>query len=365
MRDQTMLHQPRSIASLTMTQHGSGYIGISAHGAAIELSADAYKLICAVEAQRNRGADDERAFAAVAAELSRGGAPLVTSTQVGEAYSSVLEQIQVEEARPRKPAGLWIQRPVLSAPLVYKLSRQLTWLFRPWVAIVLTATIALGVGLGLQQGLTLALRRELVHAFAPGDVILGYLLLLFSLLLHELGHSAACVFFGVRPRAIGVGIYFIFPVLYADVTGAWVLARPQRIVVTLGGSYVQLLVAAGFVACFLASGWPPFAVGFLLILSSTLYGLYPYLKLDGYWLLSDLLDVRDLSEQPARLAHYLWSRLCGRPGPVLPWSPPILVALTVYTLAPVAVGAYLLWVARGALMIAVADLYRFISTLVL
>lgn len=48
-----------------------------------------------------------------------------------------------------------------------------------------------------------------------------YILFLFLLFIHELGHAAAAYAYGIKPKEIAFGIYFIFPVLYTNVSGIW------------------------------------------------------------------------------------------------------------------------------------------------
>jgi putative peptide zinc metalloprotease protein len=47
----------------------------------------------------------------------------------------------------------------------------------------------------------------LAASIEPGSFGIGYLLFLCSLLVHELGHAAACVRYGARPGAIGATMY--------------------------------------------------------------------------------------------------------------------------------------------------------------
>ena len=60
-------------------------------------------------------------------------------------------------------------------------------------------------------------------------LFLGLLGLLF--LIHELGHAAACTYYGRRASSIGVGLYYTLPVMFMDATDTWGLRRWQRVVV--------------------------------------------------------------------------------------------------------------------------------------
>ena len=50
-----------------------------------------------------------------------------------------------------------------------------------------------------------------------------FIFMISSSFFHELGHAAACKYFGIRHGGIGFGLYLNFPVLYTDVTEVWKL----------------------------------------------------------------------------------------------------------------------------------------------
>ena len=153
--------------------------------------------------------------------------------------------------------------------------------------------------------------------------------------IHEFGHATAANFNKLEAREIGIGVYFIFPVLYTDVTSIWKLPPKERIKVNLGGLYFQLIT------------------GFLLILLSLLcirsvvlkqiittnlviivYNLNPFFKFDGYWVYSDFFDLPNLHKQTRKHAQellgYGLSFLHARPFAVIN-KPEKNIPLTLYT----------------------------------
>ena len=50
-------------------------------------------------------------------------------------------------------------------------------------------------------------------------------IVILSTLIHEFGHIACCRYYGAKHGEIGMGVYFIFPVAYSDVTGIWALPK--------------------------------------------------------------------------------------------------------------------------------------------
>jgi len=140
------------------------------------------------------------------------------------------------------------------------------------------------------------------------ELIGGLALTLIGMLVHELGHIAACESFGVRHDGIGVGIYWLWPTLYADVRDAWNLPPQQRLLVSAGGLYFQsgffvLMVVVWALthngvalACLQAT---------LLLMLAT---LNPIFKFDGYWILSDLIVTTNLHERFRRHLRLMFAQ---------------------------------------------------------
>jgi putative peptide zinc metalloprotease protein len=138
-------------------------------------------------------------------------------------------------------------------------------------------------------------------------------------LLHELGHASAAAAYGARPGVIGLGLYLIFPVFYADVTHVWSLTPRQRVVVNLGGIYFQLLcnlILIGLARCAGPVGSVCHALVFVNI-GVALFNLNPFLKFDGYWVYADLFGLPNLRRASRELALATLRRLCRRPFPPL------------------------------------------------
>jgi hypothetical protein len=115
---------------------------------------------------------------------------------------------------------------------------------------------------------------------------------------HELGHAAALRRGGYSAGGIGMGVLFIIPVLYADVSAVALLPRGDRLRVDLAGVAFQL--AAGGALAWLAT-WeevslavPALQLSSWLALAAVCWSLLPFIRSDGYWTLGDLLGVGDL-----------------------------------------------------------------------
>lgn len=126
--------------------------------------------------------------------------------------------------------------------------------------------------------------------------------------LHECGHAAACRYGGARPGAMGIGLYLVWPVFYSTVTDAYRLDRAARLRVDLGGVYLNAVAMAVIGMAYLTTGSPWLLVALVALHIETMWQFLPSVRLDGYYILADLVGVPDLF---ARLGPILRS---ARPG---------------------------------------------------
>jgi putative peptide zinc metalloprotease protein len=118
--------------------------------------------------------------------------------------------------------------------------------------------------------------------------------------IHELGHAAACRRYGAECREIGLMLLVFMPTLYCNVSDAWMIPqRWKRVVVSLAGVYVELLLAAGATFLWWNSNPGQFQMICLNVMavcsvSTIVINLNPLLRYDGYYALSDLSGTPNL-----------------------------------------------------------------------
>jgi hypothetical protein len=115
-----------------------------------------------------------------------------------------------------------------------------------------------------------------------------------TMLIHELGHIAACSKYKLKPGGIGFGFYFILPVMYAEITNIWMGNKEQRIITNLGGIFAEVLYAVILSIVYLISQSPVCLFASLSISIFLLWEFNPFVRFDGYWLLSDLTNTPNL-----------------------------------------------------------------------
>jgi putative peptide zinc metalloprotease protein len=174
--------------------------------------------------------------------------------------------------------------------------RAIGFVFRPfyWWPVMLAALsslAALDVWLFTRHGIAQSVRQTM---YRPEFVLTGLGLIVLSAALHECGHASACLKAGAKPGAMGVGLYIVWPVFYTDVTDSYRLGRGGRLLTDLGGVYFNVLVALGVAGAYFLTGWEVLLLVVLFQHLEILHQFLPFVRLDGYYIVSDLTGVPDL-----------------------------------------------------------------------
>jgi len=209
----------------------------------------------------------------------------------------------------------------------------------------------------------------------PSDAAVAWILLVGLNLLHELGHAGALRRCGYPPGAIGLGRLGFLPVLWCDVTPVVLLPSRDRARVDAAGVCWQLGGAGLLAAIGALSGRPAPGTAAVAALVSAGWSLLPVLRLDGYWLLRDLLDADPEAPAPpgagpmvrlllscvrllqlallARAVVLAWT-LAGAVR-LAPSSPPAVVQTAIAAVGAAIIGA-LVWAGIGRARLLAADL---------
>jgi putative peptide zinc metalloprotease protein len=150
------------------------------------------------------------------------------------------------------------------------------------------------------------------------NVVQFYLLAVVVLGLHEMGHGHACKHYGGRVPAMGFALIYLAPAFYTDTTEGDVKGtRYQRMVISLAGVWIELIAYS--IVTPIWWGTPPDTAvhdaAYILMLitgiSAALVNWNPLIKLDGYYILTELLGIVDLKEDSTAFVsgwvkHYVW-----------------------------------------------------------
>src|SRR5439155_2281425 len=137
---------------------------------------------------------------------------------------------------------------------------------------------------------------------------------------HECAHGLTCRHFNGEVHEIGFMLIFFQPALYCNVSDAWLFPeKSKRLWVGFAGPYFELFVWALAVLVWRATEvetWINYAALIIMATSSvkTLINLNPLIKLDGYYLLSDYLEIPNLRRRSFKYVGDLLGRLVGLPS---------------------------------------------------
>ncbi len=144
---------------------------------------------------------------------------------------------------------------------------------------------------------------EFQQFFAFDNLLFMAGILIFTKSIHELGHGLMCKHFGGECHQIGLMLLVMTPAMYCDTSDSWILRnRWHRMAIGAAGMYVELCLAAvcTFVWWYTNPGWIHFLalnIMFLCSVSTLLFNANPLLKYDGYYILSDFLEIPNLAHK--------------------------------------------------------------------
>lgn len=242
----------------------------------------------------------------------------------GAGYGRML----VERGQKSQSRELWAQ---LSNLLVVKfrgvdpdclLERMLAWF--GWclspVATVICALLMLSATLLVTVQFERVLQRlpDTQALLATPNLIWLPVLLAIVKVLHELGHGLTCKRYGGECREMGAMFLVFTPTLYCNVSDMWMVRdKWKRIAVSAAGIWVEMVIAS---TCTLL--WWFSAPGlfhslclnlmFICGVSTIVFNGNPLLKYDGYFMLSDWLEIPNLQQQSVMAVRGWLARwFCG------------------------------------------------------
>ena len=245
--------------------------------------------------------DGHRTLSEIATIVARQSRRPVTVENVAYMIDRKLRPLRVIQEDVEQPGGapspvpvlgLQLRTSVLPTSLVTAVTAVLRPVFAPTAVLSVLGTLV-GVDTWMildhhiGQGVTELVRR-------PGLLLLAMALTLTAAVFHEMGHATASRYGGAKPGAIGIGVYLIWPVFYNDLTDSYRLSRGGRLRCDLGGVYFNVIFILMVVGLYGVTGLTSLlavvALQHLVILQQFL----PFVRLDGYYIVSDLAGVPDL-----------------------------------------------------------------------
>ena len=280
---------------------GSGYVESTflvrrEDGQVVQLSQLLYVTLEQLDG-RPAAAVAEQVSAAVGRGLTAEGVDFLVEHKLGPlglvAAPASGDTAATEAARaPDAVLTLAGRRTLVPAGPVDRLARLLRPLF--WsvtVVLVVEAAVAGDWAVFARHDVGADVTTVLTH---PAQLLIVLGLMVSSMLFHEVGHATGARYGGARPGIIGMGLYVVWPAFYTDVTDAYRLNRAGRLRTDLGGVYFNLVFLVALLGLYEWTGAPVLVMAAILTHLEILQQLLPIVRLDGYFIMGDLVGVPDL-----------------------------------------------------------------------
>ena len=206
-------------------------------------------------------------------------------------------------------------------PFLTKLYSYTKFVYSGWFTTLTLALFAVATGITITHWSEVGRDTQEFYNFSNktlADILVLYIIVLGVVVVHEFAHAYASKHFGGRVNAMGFALIYLTPAFYTDTTEAEVTAtRYQRLIVTVAGVWSELILCS--IATIIWWGTAPDTAVhngayFLMMLTgimSVLLNWNPLMKLDGYYMLCDLIRISDLKEAStayvcAWVKKYIW-----------------------------------------------------------
>jgi len=196
------------------------------------------------------------------------------------------------------------------------------WIFSPVGAVIWVAIIALGVWFIAQvPNWPFEITKRANNMLSPDNLLLLYVAFAMIKACHEMGHAISCKKFGKQSGTGGevhiIGIMFLVftPIPYVDASSSWALTNKwHRAIVGAAGMWVELAIASVAAMVWANSSDSSvihnFAYNIMFVagFSTIVFNANPLLRYDGYYILSDLLEIPNLAQRGKEYIYYLVKR---------------------------------------------------------
>ncbi|MFC1859048.1 peptidase M50, partial [Thermodesulfobacteriota bacterium] len=214
------------------------------------------------------------------------------------------------EVRSKLLSIMFIRLPLIDPDNFLKRLMPVTKHFIGYIGAVIWL-ITVGVALKLVADHFDQATQQAQGILAPDNLILLYSGLVLIKTLHEFGHAVICKHFGGEVHTMGVMLLVFTPLPYMDATASWAFrSRWKRALVGAAGMITEVFLAA--IATFVWAYSGPGVVHslaynmmFIASVSTVLFNGNPLLRFDGYYILSDLLDIPNLHTRSRQYLKHL------------------------------------------------------------
>ncbi len=199
-----------------------------------------------------------------------------------------------------------------------RLIKKIGFFFTPHFVIFSASLILFAVGVTiLNWG---EIWQDFQGLFRFQAIFLAWLTMLSIVTAHEFAHGLACKRFGGQVHDIGFMLLYLQPAFYCNVSDAWLFPeKSKRLWVSFAGAYFEVFLWA-FATLIWRLTEPGTLIHFQALVVTaasgiaTLFNLNPLIKLDGYYMPSDYLEIPNLRQRAFDYLRAQIKRLVGMVG---------------------------------------------------
>src|SRR6266481_610962 len=262
-----------------------------------------------------------------------------------------LMQLSREERKKRlKGKSIWsdlsdVDFPAFNPdPVVTWVHDKTSFIYTAWFTVLCATVVLFGAGITIAHWPELWRDTVDFYTFSKRswlDVFDYYVLGMFVVGVHEFAHAHACKHYGGRVPAMGFALVYLMPAFYTDTTEGFVHGtRFQRLISSFAGVWSEMVLYAIVTPIWWAT--PPDTLlhnsaHFTMMLTglmSLIMNWNPLIKLDGYYMLCDLVGMDSLKEDSTAYASAWVRKHIWRLPVEVPYVPkPRRFAFVTYALA--------------------------------
>lgn len=197
------------------------------------------------------------------------------------------------------------------------LQPRMAWIYSPTAIVVCLLFALSALSLVAVQFDEFRAKLPTFHQFfTVQNAVWLMVVLAVTKIIHEFGHGLTCKHFGGECHEMGIMFLVLTPCLYCNVSDSWMLPNKwQRAAIGAAGMYVEIVIAsfATFVWWFTQEGLLhnlALSTMFVCSVSTVIFNGNPLLRYDGYYILSDLLEIPNLSQKATTILSRTLGKVC-------------------------------------------------------
>jgi multidrug resistance efflux pump len=236
----------------------------------------------------------------------------------------LLEDPNATRPAPTTSRGniLWFRLKAFDPDRLFdRLIGKIGFFFTPYFVVGAIALIAWAIVTAAMHAAEI--HADLVRLWRVESLVFAWVTILVVTTLHEFAHGLTCKRFGGHVHEIGFLLIYFQPAFYCNISDAWLFPeKSKRLWVTAAGGFFELTLWGLATLLWRVTERGVWISDAALIVMATsavkqFFNINPLIKLDGYYLLSDWLEIPNLRQRAFSYVGGLVKRLLAIPRDAL------------------------------------------------